>query len=217
MPVAKYRFRPRSTLWIGIELIVSYSCYADPKVERVRITGVKQFGLILSSEYEIDAFVDTVRRIPCEADADCGEAVRYEFTVKTFTSDVIGLGIGVGKLGTGTAGWTSRATEELAYFDTACACCDDETRPVDRIVSEVHIVASPQSATPWLLGFAALGTALAFSFMNLDQPSLVPKIVVDATGVGALAAVSVAGVRLIAFLRRVTHPEDKIRERLLRG
>ena len=216
MPVTKYRFKPHSTLWIGVEIIVSYSCQADPKVERVRITGIKQFGLILSSEYEIDAFVDTVRRMPCEAGADCREAVRYDFTVKTFISDVIGLGIGVGKLGTGTAGWTTKATEELAHFGTACGCCDDERRVPERAVTEVHLVPSPQTATPWLVGFATLGTALALSFMNLDHPSFVPQIVVDATGVGALAAVGVAGARLVAFLRRAIHREDKSRERLLK-
>lgn len=216
MPVTKYSFKPRSTLWIGVELIVSYSCQADPKVERVRITGIKQFGLILSSEYEIDAFVDTVRRMPCEASVDCRETMRYDFTVKTFISDVIGLGIGVGKLGTGTAGWTTKATEELVFFGTACVCCDDERPLPARAVTEVHVVPPLQTATPWLVGFATLGTALALSFMNLDDPSLVPQIVVDATGVGALAAVAVAGARLVAFLRRTMRREDKDREHLLK-
>lgn len=215
MPVTKYRFKPRRTLWIGVELIVSYSCQADPKVERVRITGIKQFGLILSSEYEIDAFVDTVRRIGCEAGSDCNEAMRYEFTVKTFISDVIGLGIGVGRLGTGTAGWTTKATEELGHFGTECVCCDDESRVPERAVAEVHVVPSLQTATPWVIGFATLGAALGVSLMNLDHPSLVPQFVVGASGVGALAAVGVAGARLTAFLRRATSRNDKVREDLL--
>lgn len=216
MAVTKYRFKPRGTVWIGVELIVSYSCQTDPKVERVRITGVKQFGLILSSEYEIDALVDTVRRMPCEAGTDCREAVRYDFTVKTFTSDVMGLGIGVGKLGTGTAGWTTKATEELVHFGTACVCCDDERRAPERAVTEVILVPSPQTATPWLVGFATLGTALALSFMNLNHPSLVPQIVVDATGVGALAAVGLAVARLVAFVRRGIRRADRGREHLLK-
>jgi hypothetical protein len=216
MPVTNYRFKPRSTLWIGIELIVSYSCQADPKVERVRITGIKQFGLILSSEYEIDAFVDTVRRIPCEAGTDCQEGVRYEFTIKTFISDVIGLGIGVGKLGTGTAGWTTKATEELLDFSTACVCCDEERRAPERAVTVVHVVPSPGTATPWLVGFTTLGTAVALSLMNLDHPSQVPQLVVGATGVGALAAIVVAAARLIAFIRRAIR-RDKDREALLKA
>ncbi|MBL3558538.1 MULTISPECIES: hypothetical protein [Marinobacter] len=211
MPVIKYRFKPRRTLWIGVELIVSYSCEIAPKVERVRITGIKQFGFMLSSEYEIDAFVDTVRRMPCKASAEYQDAVMYEFSIKTFTSDVIGLGFGVGMLGTGTAGWTTKSTEELSHFGTPCVCCVEDSWVPERTVTGVHVAPSSHAATAWLVSLATLGTVLGLSLMNLDHPSLVPQFVVAATGVGTVAALGVTGARLIAFLRR----KDKVRDDLV--
>jgi hypothetical protein len=148
MAVSIFKFKPADTVWISIEIVVTYSCDEIPKVERVKIRGLQQFGLILSSEYDIEVFVHAARRIPCDIGGGCRDAVEYEFDTKVFVSDVIGLGIGIGKLGTGTAGWTSRSTEEHLTFRTECVCCDaEQPRPMPGL-SVINIVPSTATEFP---------------------------------------------------------------------
>ncbi len=202
MAVSIFKFKPANTLWISVEIIVTYSCDEIPKVERVKTRGLKQFGLILSSEYDIEVFMHAARRRPCEIGGECREAVEYEFDTKVFVSDVIGFGIGIGKLGTGTAGWTSRASEEQRTFKTECVCCDAEQPRPTRGLSVINIVPSTTTATAWFIGFATLSTALALAALNLDQPSMIPRFVLYGTAVGAVASLGVAVARVVAFLRR---------------
>lgn len=201
MAVARFQFKPTGTKWIGVEIIVTYLCHSDPKVERVKITGLKQFGLILSHEYDIDALVNSARRIPCDVGGDCQESIKYEFDVTAFVADVVGFGIGIGKLGTGTAGWSTQSTEETFVFGTACLCCDAE-RVADRSVMDVKVAPTQANAIPWLVGFAGIGTAVALAGLNFDHPSLVPKIVIYGTASGMVASLGVAVARLAQFFRR---------------
>jgi hypothetical protein len=202
MAVSIFKFKPADTVWINVEIVVTYSCNEIPKVERVKIRGLKQFGLILSSEYDIEVFVHAARRRRCDIGGDCRDAVEYEFDTKVFVSDVIGLGIGIGKIGTGTAGWTSPSTEEQRTFKTECICCDAEQASPMAGLSVITIVPSTPTATSWFIGFAALSTALTLAALNFDQPSVIPKLVLYGTAVGAVASLSVAVARVVAFLRR---------------
>lgn len=212
MPVERFRIKPSGTLWVRVELIITYSCREDAKVERVRITGLKQFGLIVSSEYEIDAMVDTCKPVPCDTDVDCRDAVAYELIVKVYVSDVIGLGIGLGKLGTGTAGWTTNSTEEVVRLHTACMCCEGERQRegriaeaadiLQRIINMMRVAPPPEPATRWIVGFATAATALVLSILNFRHPSLIPMIVVYVMGVGAAISLGVGLFRLILSSRR---------------
>jgi len=209
MAVSIFKFKPAHTLWVSLEIIVTYSCDENPKVERVKIRGLKQFGLILSSEYDIEAFVHAARRRPCKIGSECRDAVEYEFDTKVFVSDVIGFGIGLGKLGTGTAGWTSAATEEQRTFKTECVCCDTEQPRQMPGLSVINIVQSTPTATSWFIGFATLSTALTLAALNLDQPSVIPRFVLYGTAVGAAASLGIAVARVVAFLRRQGHQRQE--------
>lgn len=203
MPVDIYRFKPLSTDWVGVEIVVTYTCKSEPKVERVRISGIKQFGLILSHEYDIDAFVDTFLQISCEELDGCHHPLRYAFKIKCLVSDVIGIGLGLGNLGTGTAGWRSTSTEEELRFETKCICCDGEA---GKAVAPLHLafkqIDSPRSATPLVVGSSALAVAFTAAVLNFDHPSLLPKFFVYGLGSGALAAALVILQRLRSFTLR---------------
>jgi hypothetical protein len=213
VPVDVYRFKPKGTSWIGVEVIVQYSCKAEPKVERVRISGVKQFGFIVSHEYDIDAFVDTSRRIGCEEQlSSCSNPRRYSFTVKCLLSGVVGFGLGIGKVGTGTAGWRSRTEEQQLSFQTRCICCDDEVEQAPAIVYlRIEPSESTRSATALILGLTALGLGLTASILNFDHPSLLPKLFVYGTGSATLAAAVVTLRRLVTFWRGRQTDEKKDR------
>lgn len=202
MPVSIFNFKPARTLWINIEIIVTYSCNEPPKVERVKIRGLKQFGLIFSSEYDVEVFVHAARKSPCDIGNDCDDAVEYEFDTKVFVSDVIGLGIGIGKLGTGTLGWTCKSTEEQRTFKTECVCCDAEQAKALAGLNVINIIQSTPSATSWFIGFAMLSTALTLAAFNFAQPSIIPKLFLYGTAVGAVASLGVAVTRMVVFVRR---------------
>jgi len=190
MSIKRIRFKPRGTMWVNVELFVSFGCEQAPEIRSLKIRGVKQFGLILSHEYDIDAFVDEVKRRACRTSRDCTSAVEYECDAKVFVSDVVGLGLGIGKLGTGTVGWPSESKEQTFTFTTDCICCD-EPGGLQRTATYLP---STQSATAWFVAFSSLGAALSLSVLNWGAETLLPRLVVY----GSIAGAAVSGVIAIA-------------------
>lgn len=123
-PVDLFEHETQATIGIGAEVHVSFGCNQAPKIERTVITGLNQVGFIFSSEYEVDAYIDRVRRIPCSLDR-CEVAIQYEIDVRFIVYLVIGVGFGLG-WGTGTAGFRTRKSNRTQTYTTRCICCDDE-------------------------------------------------------------------------------------------
>jgi hypothetical protein len=120
--VQSFDYDPDSTVGIGVTVEVEYGCKKDPEVKKTEITGVNQVGFIVSSEYKVNAYVDSFKKIECELE-DCEKGVKYEITVKYFIYLKAGIGFGLG-WGTGTLGWTSKPVIETETFTTECICCD---------------------------------------------------------------------------------------------
>lgn len=191
MSIKRIRFKPKGTLWVMVELFVSYGCEQAPEIRSLKIRGVKQFGLILSHEYDIDAFVHDVRPRACRMSRDCTSAVEYECDAKVFVSDVVGFGLGIGKLGTGTVGWPSESKEQTFTFTTDCICCDQPGGLPQRTLAYFQ---ETQTATAWFVAFSSLGAALSLSVLNWNADMLLPRLVVY----GSLAGAAVSGVIAIA-------------------
>ncbi len=121
-PVDRFPFDTQGTVGIGVEVLVTFACDEAPKVDATVITGLNQIGFIISSEYDVKAYVDRVEVEQCEKPG-CEKAKRYKIDVKFFVYLKIGIGFGLG-WGTGTAGWTSKAREQVKGFETRCICCD---------------------------------------------------------------------------------------------
>ena len=203
MAVSLYRFKPAHTSFITVEVIVSYSCTEPPKVEKYDICGLKQFAVILSSEYEVTPIVHSWKRKPCEAVTDCDHPVAYDLELKAFVKDVIGLGIGIGKIGTGTLGIRFRSTEETLHLTTECVCCDeeDEKRAATQFAGYAADSAA-LAAIAWFVGMTAFSSALALALLNHEQSSLLARAFVDVVSIGATASLIAAVVRLFAYSRR---------------
>ncbi|HXT71119.1 MAG TPA: hypothetical protein VN700_15255 [Vicinamibacterales bacterium] len=210
MAVSCFRFKPADTRWIGIEVYVTYSCDEAPKVERKKITGLKQISFIVGYEYDVDAFVHKTRRVPCTAEAGCNRAVLYECDVKVFVSDTIGLGIGVGKVGTGTLGWPTESTEEMLTLKTDCVCCDDEGPKELSADHTIAISQAPPSAISWFVGFGVLGAAVTAAELGLGSSSVLPVVALYGVALGTACAAVAAGIRLAAFFRRRRRGRDRV-------
>src|ERR1044071_4815983 len=57
-PVDKFDYDTQGTIGIAVEFFVTYSCTEAPKVDKVKIRGFNQIGFIISSEYDVEAYVD---------------------------------------------------------------------------------------------------------------------------------------------------------------
>lgn len=121
-PFDKFDYKTQSTVGIDVEFFVTYSCNESPKVDKVKVRGFNQVGFFISSEYEVEAYVDDSKVIPV-AKEGCEKAIRYDITVNFFVYLLIGLGFGLGG-GTGTFGWKSKSRQEVQTFTTHCICCD---------------------------------------------------------------------------------------------
>lgn len=124
-PVDKFDYDTQGTIGIAVEFFVTYSCNEAPKVDQVKIRGFNQIGFIVSSEYDVDAYVDDSNVIRVEK-GGCQKAIKYEITVRFYIYLVIGIGFGLGG-GTGTLGWKSKSNEQVKTFTTHSICCDPVT------------------------------------------------------------------------------------------
>lgn len=126
-PVDKFSYDTQGTVGISVEILVTFGCDQEPKIDKTKITGLNQVGFIISSEYEVEPYVDGSKKVPCEKKG-CQEAIQYEIVVKFFVYLVIGVGFGLG-WGTGTAGWRSKSLVQSTNFTTRCICCDEGALP----------------------------------------------------------------------------------------
>jgi hypothetical protein len=123
-PVDLFEHQTAATIGIGAEVHVSFGCEQNPKIERSVITGLNQVGFIISSEYEVDAYIDRIRKQPCTLE-NCEQAIQYEIDVRFIVYLVVGIGFGLG-WGTGTAGFRTRKSNRIQSYTTRCICCDQE-------------------------------------------------------------------------------------------
>ncbi len=121
-PVDLFEHKTAATIGIQAEVHVSFGCDQVPKIERTKITGLNQVGFIVSSEYEVYAYIDRTRQIACRNEG-CDHAIQYEIDVRFIVYLVIGLGFGFG-WGTGTAGFRTRKSNRTETYTTRCICCD---------------------------------------------------------------------------------------------
>jgi hypothetical protein len=186
-----FKFKPQDTDWIRCELFVDYDCATKPKVTDLVITGIKQFGFIISHEYDVKAFVEGSLRQDCKG--DCERAVLYTFDVRVYVWNKVGLGFGFGG-GTGTLGWTSRSFDHILRFDTRCICCDDVMDSKEASVNRID--SRPRSEVgPVLLTLAAIGGGIAFSIAYSDR--LVSQIFLISTGIATLLSILVTIWRVV--------------------
>ena len=122
-PLDLFEHKTAATIGIGAEVHVSFGCEQNPKIERTVITGLNQVGFIVSSEYEVDAYIDRIKKKSCQLE-NCEKAIKYEIDVRFIVYLVIGVGFGLG-WGTGTAGFRTRKSNRTQTFTTRCICCDD--------------------------------------------------------------------------------------------
>ncbi len=202
MPTDIYRVKPKGTNWVGAEIVVSSSCNSEPKVERVRVTGVKQFGFIVSHEYDIGAYVDECHRERCRF-SDCGDSVMYKFKVKCLVADVIGIGFGLGNVGTGTGGFTTPSREQFFDFKSSCVCCDDVSREGSApFLVFIESRGGQPSATPLVLAFTALGVGLTAAILNFGSASILPRLFIYGTASCMSVAALLAVWRIYLRFRR---------------
>jgi len=76
--IERFSLKPGGTIWIGYDIFASYDCATKPKISEKVITNLRQFGFIISHEYEIVADVGKVRRNKCTKE-DCKDAISYTF------------------------------------------------------------------------------------------------------------------------------------------
>lgn len=121
-PFDKFDYNTQSTVGISVEFFVTYSCSESPKVDKVKVRGFNQVGFFISSEYEVEAYVDDSKVVAVSKEG-CEKAFLYEISVQFFVYLLIGLGFGLGG-GTGTLGWKSKSSQEVQTFSTHVMCCD---------------------------------------------------------------------------------------------
>lgn len=123
-PLDLFEHQTTATIGIGAEVHVSFGCKQLPKIERTVITGLNQVGFIVSSEYEVDAYIDSITKQVCQLEG-CEGAIQYEIEVRFIVYLVVGIGFGLG-WGTGTAGFRTRKSNRTQTYTTRCICCDKE-------------------------------------------------------------------------------------------
>ncbi len=208
MPLQRHKLKPRDTLWVSVEIIVAFSCDSAPEVKSTKIRGLKQFAFIIGHEYDIEVLVDDSRRLPCQQ-SGCGNAVRYDYVVKVFVSDTVGLGLGIGNWGTGTGGWSFPATEENQKLATPCICCDDRFEESRVLPESKQIQQRGSDSTPLIIGFSILASAIALSVVYFDHPSNLGKIFLSGVSLSLFASVFVTLRRIVTFIKRSKHERNE--------
>jgi hypothetical protein len=201
----KFVYKPPNTRWIKCELFVSYECDVKPKVEDVVITGIKQFGFILSTEYDIKASVEESERRNCTRE-ECDTAIEYHFNVKCSVYEKIGLGFGLGS-GTGTLGWTRTSIDYFESFTTRCICCDQEAKPtgayqyaIEPMRSLVETRRRDEIGVAAVGAFAALLAGVEYSVTHVTH--LFSQIFLLLTGLTTALSALVMIWRLLVFRLR---------------
>ena len=178
MASEKFSHKLKNTFWVTAEAIVEYGCAAKPAVIKEHLHGTTRFGFILSYEDKLNGIaVHRAKMFPCEQ-SDCGRAVKYELELKYYISCEIGIGINIGKFGTGTFGFPTRLFEETANFTTECVCCDDE---IDLHRQQQWILRTPadsgeRSVTALLLSLAAIGIGTVGAIAQASEPGSAAEI-----------------------------------------
>lgn len=210
MPLQRHTLKPRDTLWISVEVIVAYSCDSPPEVKSSKIRGLRQFAFIVGHEYDVDVMVDEAKRVPCQQ-LDCDYAARHDYDIKIFVSDTIGLGLGIGNWGTGTAGWSFPATEETQTLETPCICCDDTLEGKRMYLESKDIQRRALDSVSLIIGFSALASAIALSVVYFDHPSSLGKIFLSGVSFVLFSSVLVALRRVLALVTRRKHERDAVK------
>ncbi|HEY3699712.1 MAG TPA: hypothetical protein VGK97_10300 [Spongiibacteraceae bacterium] len=212
MAVKNFTHKPKNTFGVTVESTVQYDCLNKPAIVGNRMVGFTRFGFIISYEDKIDAFVHRAKLLPCAQD-DCARAVKYEFEIKYFVACEIGIGINIGKLGTGTFGFPIRSVEEIASFSTGCECCDGELeqqRNFQLLLQPRESEYQRNNALPLLLALAAVTGAAAMAINHFSDPGKGAE-----TFVGLLlAAVAASGVVTWVRYRKLIGAKNKSYEHL---
>jgi len=109
---------------------VKYGCDSKPTVAKTMITGFNQVGFIISSEYEVNCYVNESTKNEwekckcCTKEKKVGTWTYYEIQFKCFIYLKAGLGFGLGG-GTGTLGFKSLKETAIRYGNTDWICCPD--------------------------------------------------------------------------------------------
>jgi hypothetical protein len=207
MPLQRHTLKPKNVLWASAEVIVSYSCASEPTVASTKVRGLKGFAIGFGHEYDIEAAVEDSTRLPCAKDG-CHNAIRYQYIVKSFVAETVGIGLNIGNWGTGTAGWTFPATEEVFHFEAPCICCDEKGEP--RTVQRTE---PAPNALAMIAAFALLATANTLSVLYIDHPSNLGRIFLNAELGGLIVSAVVTISRVLARRRRAVRAETANRDR----
>ena len=208
MPLHRHKFKPRNTLWISVEIIVAFFCDSPPEIKSTKIRGLKNFAFIFGHEYDIEALIDDYKQVTCER-PDCSNAIQYECVFKTFVSETVGLGLGIGNWGTGTAGWSCDATEEEQKLITPCICCDKELEKKRVVQAPIWVEQRAYDSISLIAGLSVLAFAIALSILYFDHPSNLGKIFLYGASTASAISVVVTILRVIQYLKRSKHEQTK--------
>ena len=209
MPIQTFRYKPKNTFWVTVEITVEYLCTEKPSILHQRIYGLTQFGFIVCYQDKIQAFIHKSRMISCEH-YECKKAIQLELEIKYSVSSEIGLGIGIGNIGTGAFGFPTRAVEEVKNFQTECECCDQEIQDKRKIQSllQVHDYGSEQkSSIALVLALSAISIATGFALKNFDKPGYFAEIFIGSM----LLGVVVSGVIVFRRLSKLINSGSKVK------
>lgn len=212
MAIKNFDHKPRNTFGVTVESTVQYDCLNKPVIVGKRMVGFTRFGFIISYEDKIDAFVHRAKLLPC-AQSDCARAIKYEFEIKYFVACEIGIGINIGKLGTGTFGFPIRSVEEVASFSTECECCDGELeqqRSMQLLLQPRDSEYQRNNALSLLLALAAVAGSVAMAINHLSDPGKSAE-----TFMGLLfAAVAASAIVTLIRYRKLSGAKNKSYEHL---
>lgn len=211
MPLHRHKFKPRNTLWISVEIIVAHSCESPPEVKSTKIRGFKNFAFIFGHEYDIEAMIDDYKQLTCQQ-TGCNNAMKYECVIKTFVSETVGLGLGIGNWGTGTAGWSFDATEQEQRLTTPCICCDNKLEQKSIFQAPKVIDQRAYDSISLIAGLSVLAFAIALSILYFDHPSNLGKIFLYGVSTASAASVSVTLLRIIEYLKRSKHKNKQTKQ-----
>ena len=210
MSVQIFRYKPKNTLGITVEVTTDCTCTEKPIVSG-RLCGLSQFGLLLCYEDKVQTLLHKWKVVKCDLD-ECDKAISYELEIKFLISCEIGLGIGIGNLGTGAFGIPTRSAEESVTFHTECICCDAEIEN-ERIAQSMFpippIPSEKRSIIPLVVMLLAIVVVAAVSY-RLDITRDVTEYISTAMLFGILAS----GLAVYGRMRRLirgfkTPSEDK--------